>query len=263
MVKSRSSIYQGEFLRYTVVLTLAFVFLLSPPCIAQQTLTGTEKLLFDAANRERGTRDLPLLTWDEALARTARKHAELMAELDVLEHQLSGEPDLVAQAWKAGARFSRITENIGRGEDPSKFHGGWMHSAEHRANILDSKVDSIGIAVVQGIGRSFAVEDFARAVKSLSLDEQEMQVEQLIAARGLRLRRIGVDARKSCELERDYAGRTTPVYVEHYETPDISQLPENVEQEIRSHRYKSAAVGACPERDSSGFTRFRIVLLLY
>jgi hypothetical protein len=253
----------GNFLRYRAVLTFAFVFLVSPACMAQQKIiSDTEELLFDSANRERAARDLPLLTWDEALARAARKHAELMAEEDVLAHQLPGEPDLATRAWEAGARFSRITENIGSGEDPNKFHG-WMHSAEDRANILDSAVDSIGIALVEGIGRSFAVEDFARAVKPLSIDEQEKRVEQLIAAHGLRLRKIGADARKSCELERDYAGKTTPGYVEHYETPDISQLPEYLEKEIRSHRYESAAVWACPQRKSSGFTRFRIVVLLY
>lgn len=229
----------------------------------QKIISDTEKLLFDSTNHERVARGLPLLTWDEALARAARKHGELMAEQDVLAHQLPDEPNLTTRAWEAGARFSRITENIGRGEDPGKFHDGWMHSAEHRANILDRAVDSIGIALVEGIGRWFAVEDFARAVKPLAIDEQEKQVEQLIAAHGLRLRRIGADARKSCELERDYAGTTTPRYVEHYETPDISQLPEYLEQQIRSHRYKAAAVGACAQSKSSGFTRFRIVVLPY
>ena len=137
----------GNFLRYTAMLTFAFALLLSPSSMAQQKIVaGTEKLLFDSANRERGARGLPLLTWDEALARAARKHAELMAELDVLAHQLSSEPDLVTRAWEARAKFSRITENIGGGEDPSKFHDGWMHSAEHRANILDTAVDCIGIA---------------------------------------------------------------------------------------------------------------------
>ena len=262
--RGRSLRMGGNFLRYRAVLTFAFVFLVSQACIAQQKIIGdTEELLFDSANRERAARDLPLLTWDEALARAARKHAELMAEEDVLAHQLPGEPDLTTRAWEAGASFSRITENIARGEDPDKFHDGWMHSAEHRANILDSAVDSIGIALVEGITRSFAVEDFARTVKPLSIDEQEKRVEQLIAAHGLRLRKIGADARKSCELERDYAGTTTPRYVEHYETPDISHLPEYLEKEIRSHRYKAAAVGACPQRKSSGFTRFRVVVLLY
>ena len=249
---------------YTPVLTLAFVILLSPACVAEQNIiSDTEKLLLDSANRERADRGLSLLTWDEALARAARIHAELMAEQGTLSHQLPDERDLATRAREAGARFSRITENIGRGEDASKFHDGWMHSAEHRANILDGAVDSIGIALVQGIGQWYAVEDFARLVKALSIEEQEKQVEQLIAADGLRLRRIRADARRSCELDDDYKGKTKPLYVAHYETSDVSQLPEYLKKEIRSHRYESAGVGACPQKDSSGFTRFRIVVLLY
>lgn len=147
--------------------------------------------------------------------------------------------------------------------DASKFHDGWMHSAEHRANILDGAVDSAGIAVVEGIGRWFAVEDFARLVKPLSIEEQEKRLEQLIAAHGLRLRRIRADARKSCELDDGYTGNTKPLYVAHYETSDISQLPEILEKEIRSHRYESGGVGACAQKNPSGFTRFRIVVLLY
>ena len=69
----------------------AVAVLLVRACPAQQKISDTEKLLFDAANHERTARKLPPLKWDEALARAARKHAELMAEQDLLEHQLPGE----------------------------------------------------------------------------------------------------------------------------------------------------------------------------
>jgi hypothetical protein len=49
----------------------------------------------------------------------------------------------------------------------------------------------------------------------------------------------------------------------HYETPILSQLPEGLEKELRSGRYKAAAVGACPPRKSSGSGPFRIVVMLY
>lgn len=129
LTDERFNISTMERTRYTVVLTFAFLMLLSPACVAQQkTISDTEKLLLDSANRERTDRGLPLLTWDEALGRAARKHAELMAEQDALAHQLADERDLTTRAREAGARFSRITENIGRGADASKFHDGWMHS---------------------------------------------------------------------------------------------------------------------------------------
>ena len=74
---------------------------------------------------------------------------------------------------------------------------------------------------------------------------------------------LGEDTQKSCELDHDYAGSSKPLYVAHYETPDISRLPEGLEKEIQSGRHKSAAVGACSRKESPGFAGFRVVVLLY
>lgn len=249
--------------RHRAAQTILFVCLFGQTCLAQQKIPDTERLLFEAANRERAERKLPLLKWDEGLARAARKHAELMAQHDLLEHQVPGESDLATRAREVGASFSHIAENIGMADSADKFHDGWMHSPGHRANILDQVADSVGIAVIEGEGELYAVEDFARAVTVLSTEEQEKRVGEILAARGLRLISIGSDARKSCEMDRDFVGNSKTKYVAHYETPYISQLPETLEKEIQSHRFKSAAVGACPSKEPSGFTRFRIVVLLY
>jgi len=244
-------------------LLLALVLVFGQACLAQQKIPDTERVLFDSVNRERAERKLPRLKWDEGLARAARKHAELMAQQDLLEHQLPGEADLPIRAREAGASFSHITENIGMSVDADKFHDGWMHSPGHRANILDPEADSVGIAVAEGGEELYAVEDFARAVMPLSFEEQEKRVWELLASRGLHLLNIGSDARKSCELDHDYAGNSKPKYFAHYEAANLAQLPQPVEKEIQSRRYKSAAVGACPPKESLGFTRFRIVVLLY
>ena len=240
-----------------------FAFLFAQACLAQQKISDIEKILFESVNRERAARKLPPLKWDEGLARAARKHAELMAEQDLLEHQLPGEADLATRAGGEGASFSHITENIGMASSADKFHDGWMHSPGHRANILDSAVDSIGIAVVEGEAELYAVEDFAHAVAVLSIEEQEKRVGETLVARGLKLINIGSDARKSCELEQDYVGNSKAKYIAHYETPNISQLPGTLEKEIQSRRYKSAAVGACPQKEAPGLTHFRIVVLFY
>jgi uncharacterized protein YkwD len=245
------------------VLVFAFVCFVPHACLAQGKIPDTEKLLFDSVNRERAARDLPLLKWDEGLARAAREHAEFMAEHILLLHQLPGEADLTARAHGAGVSFSHITENIGMAAYAEGFHDGWMHSPGHRANILDAVSDSVGIAVVEGGDQLFAVEDFARVIPLLSLEEQEKRIGKLIAARGLRLLEIGDDARKSCELDPGYAGSSKPRYIAHYETPNISQLPEGLEKELQSGRYKAAAVGACRQKKSSNFRPFRIVVMLY
>jgi len=244
-------------------LTFLFVAALAESSIAQQKIPDPEKLLFDSVNRERAASNLRVLKWDEGLARAARKHAELMAEENILAHQLPGEPNLMTRAQDAGASFSHITENIGRAEYAKQFHDGWMHSPGHRANILDEGIDSVGIAVVEGGEHLFAVEDFALAPAPLSFEEQEKQVEMLVAAEGLRLLPIDNDTKRSCDLDRDYVGSRKPHYIAHYETPNLSRLPEELERELRSHRYKSAAVAACSRKDPAGPACFRIVVLLY
>jgi len=244
-------------------LTFAFVCLFSRAGLAQEKISYAEKLLFDSANRERTAKELPLLKWNEELARAAHKHAELMAEQYLVQHQLPGEADLATRAREAGVSFSHITENIGMAAYADKFHDGWMHSPGHRANILDAGSDSVGISVVEGGEQLFAVEDFARVVTLLSIEEQEKLIGKLLAARGLRLLKIGDDARKSCELDRDYAGSSKPKYIAHYETPYISELPESLEKELQTRRYKSAAVGACQPRKSFGAAPFRIIVMLY
>jgi hypothetical protein len=186
-----------------------------------------------------------------------------MAEENILVHQLPGEANLETRAEDAGASFSHITENIGKAEYASQFHDGWMHSPGHRANILDEGIDSVGIAVVDADKDLFAVEDFSLAISALSLQEQEKQVGALVAAQGLRLVDIDEDARPSCELDRDSVGRKKARYVAHFETPDLSRLPEGLEKEIQSHRYKFAAVAACARKDPTGPACFRIVVLLY
>src|SRR2546427_9821564 len=117
-------------------LIFAFVFF-SHPCLARERVSDAEKLLFDSANRERAARKLPPLKWDEGLARAARKHAELMAEQNLLQHRLPGEADLTARAREAGVRFSHITENIGMAAYASGFHGRRIDSAGPPADNRD------------------------------------------------------------------------------------------------------------------------------
>ena len=246
--------------------TLAILSVLAI-CAAHQKIPDTERDIFNSVNREREERGLSILKWDEALARAARKHAELMADENVLLHQLPGELTLITRAQDAGASFSHITENIGRAVDASQFHDGWMHSPGHRANILDEGIDSIGIAVVEAGRDLFAVEDFSLAVvvESISIEEQERQVGALVAVRGsVRLLGADNDVRMSCSLDQDYmVGSRKPRYVAHYETPTLSRLPDALDKELRLHRYKLAAVAACARKNKTGPACFRIVVLLY
>jgi hypothetical protein len=55
-----------------------------------------------------------------------------------------------------------------------------------------------------------------------------------------------------------------PKLVIQWDGADISQLPDNVLQELRKIKYTSAAVGACSgEPSNPQFTTYHIAILLY
>jgi uncharacterized protein YkwD len=230
---------------------------------AFKTVTGDARVLFDAANRERVAAALPALGWDPALARAAQKHAELLAEGGGFEHQLPGEANLAERASAAGARFSYIAENIAAGPDPETIHAGWMHSPGHRSNLLSSKVNSVGIAVVQRGDQLYAVQDFARASPALSLKQQEEKFGALLSAAGFRISdSYAALARSLC------AGAAPPrvninVSVLHFETSELDTLPAGVVHDLRRSRLHAASVGACTAAGTGGFTQYKFAVFLF
>src|SRR5271157_2410855 len=223
---------------------------------------SSESALLDAANHSRAGAGLPALQWDAALAAAARQHALRMVEQNTLSHQFPGELPLQERARQTGARFSLIAENVAEGPSVLGLHAQWMNSPPHRANLLDRELNAVGIAVVQGGNVLYAVEDFSAEVLMLGLDAQELQVGSQLAAHGVRLVNAIDDARKTCEMDRGWAGQR-PVNVIRYETSDLSRLPADIEQRVQGGIYRSAAVGACEAGGSAGFTRYRIAILLY
>jgi uncharacterized protein YkwD len=221
-----------------------------------------ETLLLDAANRDRASAGLPPFLWDAALAASAELHAQWMAQRHTLSHQFPGELPMQQRATQAGARFSVIAENVAEGPSVSGLHVQWMNSAPHRANLLANDMNAIGIAVVQSGNMLFAVEDFSMAVPMLNLDAQELQVATLLSSRGLRSVSASPDARKTCDLDRGWAGQK-PLAVMRYETADLSRLPGDIAQKVVNGKYRNAAVGACDAGATAGFTRFRIAILLF
>ena len=84
-----------------------------------------------------------------------------------LSHQYPGEADLVTRAGQQGAHFRSVAENVALGPTPQAIEQEWMHSAPHRANILDPQMNAIGIGIVKKGGSYYAVEDFADSVAQL------------------------------------------------------------------------------------------------
>jgi uncharacterized protein YkwD len=150
-------------IRHRIAALITLLTLISASAPGQQKTSDAERQLFNAANQERKAHGLPSLKPDEALANAARAHAQRMAEQGTISHQLPGEPNLLSRAKAGGAHFSWISENVDEGQNATTIHQSFMRSPQHRANILDSDMDSVGIGVAERNGQVFAVEDFSKA----------------------------------------------------------------------------------------------------
>jgi len=93
------------------------------------------------------------------LTAVAREHSAQMAQRQTLYHN----PDLTTQVqnWQA------VGENVGEGPTVSDIHDAFMHSPEHRANILDHDFTQVGVGVtVDSNGIVWVTEDFREPMHS-------------------------------------------------------------------------------------------------
>jgi uncharacterized protein YkwD len=148
-------------IRMAGLVILAISFLL--PAQAQTGANLAERQLFVSVNRARQAQGLPALKWDDALAMAARRHAGIMAQRGTAEHVFPSESTLPSRATKAGAHFASLSENVIMGSDIGLIEAEFLKSPNHRANILDTDMDSIGVGVILRAGQLFAVEDFSKA----------------------------------------------------------------------------------------------------
>ena len=225
--------------------------------------TVAEQYLLATANEERAARGLALLVWDAALAKAAGAHASLMAEKRETAHGFEGERELVQRASDAGARFTLISENVAEGALATEVQEAWMNSDGHRENLLDPRVTAVGIAVVERDHQLYAVEDFAHLTKALSLEGQEAAVRRLLLRPGLTVLASTAEARSACTTESALPWSRKPGFVMRYTAQTLDRLPHELVDRLESKRYREAAVGACLDRGSNGFSLYRLAVLLY
>ena len=262
-----------------VLLSLSFVLwmgLMGLRSLAAQGFSGqepgiqrpgsvAEQYLFQAANAERQQRGLPTLRWDAALYRAATSHALEMAARESISHQYPGEADLAGRAGDAGARFSLVQENVAEAPSAVVVHRAWMESEGHRENLLDPAVNRVGISVRSRNGELYAVEDFDRGVESVSYDDQEIAIADLLRGTPNLLVQVGDEAaRATCTMEEGYAGLRRPWFVMRFTTGELDALPAELQARLESGRYHEAVVAACAAKASSRpFSSYNIAILLY
>src|SRR3954468_24759756 len=148
-----------------------FIFLLSAAAQAIPTgpsISSAEKRIFEELNHERASHGLTVLQWDDHAAEAARAHAQLLAENGKLSHQFPGENSLPERLGATGARFTVSAENVARTEYIEDVHPALMGSSGHRANILSTSYNAVGIGVVEHQGRIYVAQDFIFLVPDYS-----------------------------------------------------------------------------------------------
>lgn len=230
----------------------------APRLIAQKNVG--ERYLFHALNASRLNARLPPLAWNEELAHAAVQHLEIMRKEGTLTHQLAGEAGLPERVAAIGVRFTLLSENIGMAQSAAEIHSLWMGSPDHRDNMLDPTITSVGIAVFGSGNDVWAVEDFAHTVPELSLSQQEFEITQLLRSVGVPA--AGSDAaRNMCSLESGYVGKR-PAFVMRFQSADLTQLPQSLLLRLQRGKVSVAAVGACTQPEKK-FAPFRIAIALY
>lgn len=242
-----------------VALALA---LLAAQAQAQQpdSLAGQ---IFSLTNQDRAADGLPPLRWNAALARSAAAHAQIMAQQPALSHDYPGEPPLLQRAASAGAHFDVIAENIASGWSAGQINNAWMHSQPHRHNILDPKLNALGVGIVRQGGKIYAVEDFAQSAQVLDPAQVEQKVRALLQAQGVDVSAPAAPAEQACRMWRGIPKGSSARSIIRFETPDLTRLPAQIVQAIRTAKFTKAAVGACPPPAGQDFTTYRVAILFY
>jgi hypothetical protein len=220
--------------------------------------------LMRATNEDRAQQGLGPLKWDPALARAAQRHAEWMIRQGALSHQYSGESDLVTRVGQEGAHFRVVAENLAVAPNPREVEVEWMHSPPHRRNILDARLNEVGIGLVRQGGNLWAVEDFSAGVTAMGSSQIESTIGQLLSERGVRPGGDVAAARETCAMEHGSAGAVRPKFIMRWQGSDLSRLPDVLEQQISTGRFRTAAVGACDTGNGQpGFTTYRLAVMLF
>lgn len=160
---------QLSVLALSALLLTIFIFPASHAAASTpQTVTATPDLnaVIVLTNQHRRAAGCGDLTWDPALSTAAQRHAEDMAANNYFSHTSLNGARFTTRIRNAGYRYRQAAENIAAGQTtPDEVVAGWMASPGHRANILNCRLQHIGIGYAHS-GHSdygsYWVQDFGR-----------------------------------------------------------------------------------------------------
>lgn len=119
-----------------------------------------------SANEARAAAGLGPLKMSTSLVDYARIHSARMLQAGKIFHT----EDLAAVANERVPRWQRAGENVGVGGTVESLHAAFMNSPGHKANVLGD-YNYVGMGVVQGSGRMYITQFFAKTPADLAASE--------------------------------------------------------------------------------------------
>ncbi|BCJ40212.1 hypothetical protein GCM10010168_30700 [Actinoplanes ianthinogenes] len=131
--------------------------------ISSSPSAPVQQQILALVNRYRERSGCRPVTLDRRLIDAANRHAADMARRDYFEHASPNGDRAGDRVSEAGYDWRWYGENIARGQDsPWDAMDGWMNSPEHRENILDCKLDQMGVGLALDRDHTpYWVQDFA------------------------------------------------------------------------------------------------------
>jgi hypothetical protein len=146
--------------RWVVALSLTVTALVGSAAFAGSALAGPAGDLASATNTARTSAGLPALAENAQLDAVAQAWANKLAAAGVLSHN----PAVRTQV----TNWTVLGENVGMAGDVPTVQNAFMHSPEHKANILDPRYTQMGVGSATSIYPScgcpviWVVVDFRR-----------------------------------------------------------------------------------------------------
>lgn len=108
-----------------------------------------EQTLVQLTNQERMKAGLAPLQVDAQLTSLARLKSADMVAKNYFSHTSPTYGTPAQMLAKNGVTYLSFAENIAKGSTAAQIHTMWMNSAGHRANILNARLNRIGIGVAK------------------------------------------------------------------------------------------------------------------
>lgn len=114
-------------------------------------------------NQHRRQAGCATITVDRRLITAASRHAADMARRGYFDHESPAGERAGNRVADAGYVWSRYGENIAMGqESPYEVMTDWMNSPSHRENIVDCRLDEMGVGLaLSSDGTPYWVQEFA------------------------------------------------------------------------------------------------------